>query len=644
MKELLENSLDAAATHVKITLKEGGIKSLHIQDNGHGIRKNDLPLLCERFATSKLRKFEDLTNMTTFGFRGEALASISYVSAAVHVVSKRADDICAYRADFCAGTLSSEPRACAGTNGTSIMAQDLFFNTSQRKRALRSASEEYNRSLDVVTKYALHYGPLGVSFSCKKAEHVSMDLQTLADARTTIPDMIRTIYGSHLARDLLHLSTFSDAKLGFKAEGWFSNANWSSRRITFICFINHRLVECPSLKRALESVYAQVLPKGQSPWIYVALEIEPNRIDVNVHPTKQEVHFLDEEDIIELITARVQDILADQSSCRVYSTRNAPLGQVVSENQVQVLRSRGHDPRHLVRVDNSDQRLDGMVQIPSTILRTPSSDKILQNECKLSSVRELRQECLASHHVRLTKILQNHSFVGIVDLQKGLSLIQHNTQLYLVKHGLLIEDFGYQLALRQFGSLATVRLDPAPSLSELIGLGYDREPADEQKAALGLSREQVIERVARKVRSHAEMLRDYFGLCIDLQNNTVCEIPTLLPQHGSFGLSLERLPSLFFRLGPQVDWDDEKGCFYTMCRELALAHVPPSWGTCTNDSRPDMDEKEAWIIQHVWFAQMHGSRGRCVVTSSLPEDVITQVASLPDLCKYINPLCDTDSK
>lgn len=107
----MENSLDAGATHIRVTLRGGGVKSLLIQDNGHGIRKSDLPLLCERFATSKLRNFNDLFDMHTFGFRGEALASISFISASVQVVSKRRDEECAYRAEYFAElALSSESK------------------------------------------------------------------------------------------------------------------------------------------------------------------------------------------------------------------------------------------------------------------------------------------------------------------------------------------------------------------------------------------------------------------------------------------------------------------------------------------------------------------------------------------------------
>lgn len=134
-----------------------------------------MPLLAQRFATSKLRDFSDLSRMTTFGFRGEALASISYVSASMRVVSKPKAAACAHSASYANGALvapkagqSSAPKPSAGSDGTLIMAEDLFYNVPQRRRALKSAAEEYNRCLDVAAKYAVHYGGRGVGFVCKK--------------------------------------------------------------------------------------------------------------------------------------------------------------------------------------------------------------------------------------------------------------------------------------------------------------------------------------------------------------------------------------------------------------------------------------------------------------------------------------------
>ena len=147
LKEMIENSLDAGAKQIHITLQDGGLKLLQIQDDGCGIPRDDLALVCERFATSKLREFSDLSRMRTFGFRGEALASVSFVAASMSIVSKTREEPCAYRcvrasdsgqpltghsAEYASGKIvpppggtAAEPKPCAGTDGTTITAQDL---------------------------------------------------------------------------------------------------------------------------------------------------------------------------------------------------------------------------------------------------------------------------------------------------------------------------------------------------------------------------------------------------------------------------------------------------------------------------------------------------------------------------------------
>lgn len=155
VKEMLENCIDAGARSVTISASSGGLKLLEIADDGRGIAREDLPLVCERFATSKLHTYTDLETIATFGFRGEALASISHV-AHVSVTSMPEGAPCAYRATYADGKLvpeaggaSADPRPCARTRGTTITVQDLFYNAPARLKAMRSASEEYGRILDV---------------------------------------------------------------------------------------------------------------------------------------------------------------------------------------------------------------------------------------------------------------------------------------------------------------------------------------------------------------------------------------------------------------------------------------------------------------------------------------------------------------
>ena len=240
IKEMLENSLDAGASSISVTVKGGGLQLLMIQDNGSGIKKEDLGIVCERFTTSKLSTFEDLKTISKFGFRGEALASITHVSH-LTITTRTADAPCAYKAKYTDGLLvpikaggKSDPQPCAGTVGTTIAVEDLFYNMNTRRMAFKNLNEQYQRVLDVVTKYSIHYSvfttekkttaasletPMEksnvakcpskcVSFTCKKHGQSLADLHTTG---STVTDTIRLAYGIEVARELLDLEFSENA-------------------------------------------------------------------------------------------------------------------------------------------------------------------------------------------------------------------------------------------------------------------------------------------------------------------------------------------------------------------------------------------------------------------------------------------------
>ncbi|KAI7165020.1 DNA mismatch repair protein MutL, partial [Hortaea werneckii] len=207
LKELIENAVDAGSTSLEIMVKDGGLKLLQITDNGSGIQKDDLPILCERFTTSKLKAFEDLQAIGTYGFRGEALASISHI-AHLSITTKTADSSCAWKAHYAGGKLappkagqSADPKACAGRQGTQIQVEDLFYNVPTRRRAFRSASEEYAKIAEVVGKYAVHCK--GVAFSCKK--HGEAGAGIMVPVGAGVRDRIRMVHSSAVANELIEL-------------------------------------------------------------------------------------------------------------------------------------------------------------------------------------------------------------------------------------------------------------------------------------------------------------------------------------------------------------------------------------------------------------------------------------------------------
>ncbi|CCM04736.1 uncharacterized protein FIBRA_06924 [Fibroporia radiculosa] len=691
LKELIENSLDAGSTSIRVTIKDGGMKLLSIQDNGCGIRKTDLPILAERFTTSKLSTFADLSRLTTYGFRGEALASISYV-AQLSVVSKTKAETCAWKAVYSDGVLTapkagatSEPKPCAGNDGTTITVENLFYNTPTRLSALRGSSEEYARILDVVTKYAIHNPH--VSFTCRKAGSLSPDVST--PSASTTAQAIRLLYGQTIAKDLMNASISSSTQSSstpdsdddnedsssWSAEAHFTSPHYQGKKTVMLLFINHRLVDSTRIQKALESIYAGILPKGAAPFIYLSLHIDPRSVDVNVHPTKREVHFLNEEAIIEQISDAMQKKLVEQNQSRSFEYQTLLTGGVAEQHDKGKSKERAKPEQpekeggtsslsrddsssststapaqakktlsqHKVRTSMQDRTLDSMFPIVNPTQpahngagtsNTPTDEPILQplrvreikeSQCYLTSVRNLRQEVQRGKHSQLSEILEKHTFVGIVDIHRCLSLIQHSTKLYLVNHGALAEELFYQLGLRQFGNFSRLKLEPQPPLRKLVALAVDVEPGIERSS---MTRPQIVDHIVDTIVSRREMLQEYFSLCIS-DEGTVQTIPMLLRDYIP---NLDKLPLFLMRLGPQVAWTSEKECFETFLRELAFFYVSepllPASAEATGGEEKGEEKAMRWQIQHMLFPTM--ARYLVPPKSLLDRDVV-QVANLPDL-------------
>lgn len=337
LKEMMENSIDAQSTAIDILVKDGGIKILQITDNGCGINKDDLPILCERFTTSKLATFDDLNEISTYGFRGEALASISHI-AHVTVTTKTAQDKCAWKVSYSQGKMLESPQPIAGTNGTTILVEDLFYNMPSRLRSLRSPNEEYNKILDVVGRYAVHSS--GIGFSCKKYGESRFALTVKAALSTA--DRIRTVFNSSVAGNLINFEMKKTEDLPLNdVQAYISDLNYLSKKsISPLFFINNRLVSCDPLRRALNQCYTNFLPKGSKSFIYMSILLEPSSVDVNVHPTKREVRFLHQDEIIEAISSEVQKELSKVDTSRTFKASTILTGTQTIGTTSGALRSR----------------------------------------------------------------------------------------------------------------------------------------------------------------------------------------------------------------------------------------------------------------------------------------------------------------
>lgn len=359
LKELLENSLDAQSTSVTVVVRNGGLGLLQITDNGTGIRKDDLGIVCQRFTTSKLKTFSDLSRIDTYGFRGEALASISHV-AKVTILTKTRGQECGYKVQYSDGKpLKDKPQPCAANQGTQISVEDLFYNVPQRKRILKSPSEEFNRIYDVVSKYSIH-NSTKVGFTLKKiGGEGGNNNEVRTQFGASLKDNVAAIYGNNIARELIEFDLEQDPQLKFKAHGHITHVNYNTKKLHMLLFINHRLVESTALKRALEAVYAAYLPKGTHPFIYLSVEIAPANVDVNVHPTKHEVHFLNQEEIIEKLQQKVDAKLMSANTSRTFYTQAIlPGALVVPDMMSKMTAATKEAAKNMVRTDARDQKLD----------------------------------------------------------------------------------------------------------------------------------------------------------------------------------------------------------------------------------------------------------------------------------------------
>ncbi|KAH8319845.1 hypothetical protein KR074_007809 [Drosophila pseudoananassae] len=598
LKELLENSLDAQSSHIQVQVKAGGLKLLQIQDNGTGIRKEDLGIVCERFTTSKLSKFEDLTHIATFGFRGEALASISHV-AHLSIQTKTAKERCGYKATYADGKLQGQPKPCAGNQGTIISIEDLFYNMPQRRQALRSPAEEFQKLSEVLARYAVHNPRVG--FTLRKQGEAQPSLRT--PLNSTRSENIRIIYGAAISKELLEFS-HRDEVFKFDAECLVTQVNYSAKKSQMLLFINHRLVESTSLKTAVESVYSTYLPRGQHPFIYMSLTLPAQNVDVNVHPTKHEVHFLYQDEIAERLKEQLEARLLGSNSTRTfYKQLRLPGAPDLDETQPGDKTQRVY-PKELVRTDASEQKLEkfftslvksdsgisstsseGAPPLPEESFRQTAARK--SREVRLSSVLDMRQRVERNCSVQLRGILKNLVYVGCVDERRA--LFQYETHLYLCNTRAFAEELFYQRLLYEFQNCPEISLNPPLSVQELIMLALESEaagwtPEDGPKKELAESAVEILQQ-------KAPIMREYFSLRIS-DDGLLESLPTLISQHQP---NVAHLPVYLLRLATEVDWEEEVSCFKTFCRETARFY---SQMECQSGS---MSGHPRWIMEHVLF-------------------------------------------
>ena len=312
IKELLENSLDSGAKRIEVDVEQGGVKLLKVRDNGSGISADDLPLALARHATSKIRELEDLEQVMSLGFRGEALASISSV-ARLTLTSRTEGAEQAWQVETEGRDMQPRVQPAAHPVGTSVEVRDLFFNTPARRKFLKTEKTEFDHLQEVIKRLAL--ARFDVAFHLRHNGKTMLGLHEAPDELSRAR-RVASVCGAAFLEQSLPIDI---ERNGLHLWGWVGLPTFSRSQADLQYFyVNGRMVRDKLVAHAVRQAYRDVLFNGRHPTFVLFLEIDPSVVDVNVHPTKHEVRFRD--------GRMVHDFL--------YGTLHRALGEVRPEDQL----------------------------------------------------------------------------------------------------------------------------------------------------------------------------------------------------------------------------------------------------------------------------------------------------------------------
>ncbi|WP_300657287.1 DNA mismatch repair endonuclease MutL [Pseudomonas sp.] len=331
IKELLENSLDSGARRIDVDVEQGGVKLLRVRDDGGGIAPDDLPLALARHATSKIRELEDLEQVMSLGFRGEALASISSV-ARLTLTSRTADAEQAWQVETEGRDMQPRVQPAAHPVGTSVEVRDLFFNTPARRKFLKTEKTEFDHLQEVIKRLAL--ARFDVAFHLR---HNGKTLLGLHEAHDDVSRARRvaSVCGAAFLEQALPIEV---ERNGLRLWGWVGLPTFSRSQADLQYFyVNGRTVRDKLVAHAVRQAYRDVLFNGRHPTFVLFLEIDPSVVDVNVHPTKHEVRFRDGRMVHDFLYGTLHRALGDVrpedqlAAPAAVSGMLAPVGQAAGE-------------------------------------------------------------------------------------------------------------------------------------------------------------------------------------------------------------------------------------------------------------------------------------------------------------------------
>lgn len=324
VKELLENSIDAGATELIIRVAQGGSTLIEIIDNGRGIHAEDLPLAVTRHATSKIQTADDLHAIVSLGFRGEALASIAAVSR-LTLVSSQTEDGVGYQIEVNGTAFDHQDiQAVAAPKGTHIRVQDLFFNVPARRKFLKKPGTEFGHIEEIVRRLALTH--FDIRFVLEHNDNIKLNLP-IADSGELRFQRVQQLLGRNFVENAYWIDADS---VSMRLSGWLGHpSDARSQADLQYVYVNGRIVKDKTISHALRMAYEGILHGHQHAAYLLFLEVEPENIDVNVHPTKHEIRFLNQREVHEFVRHYAKETLAQ------FQTATADLATAMKADPVE---------------------------------------------------------------------------------------------------------------------------------------------------------------------------------------------------------------------------------------------------------------------------------------------------------------------
>lgn len=318
VKELVENAIDAGSSAITVEIKDGGISFIRITDNGCGIEKNDVKVAFLRHSTSKIKDATDLVTISSLGFRGEALSSISAV-AQVELITKTKDSLCGIRYEISGGEEKAFEEIGA-PDGTTFIVRNLFYNTPARRKFLKTAGTEGGYISSLMEQLAMSHPDISFRF----IQNGQPKLHTTGN--NNLKDVIYTIYGREITQNLLEISHKSEhfTISGFVAKPVVSRSNRNFENY----YINGRYIKSPIIMKAIESAYEPFMMQHKYPFTAFHIKIEANQLDVNVHPSKMELRFSDGQGIFDAVSKSITNALTHRElvpNIGLETVRTAPV-------------------------------------------------------------------------------------------------------------------------------------------------------------------------------------------------------------------------------------------------------------------------------------------------------------------------------